>query len=185
MRERALAPRPFEMRPVEPPTPIRSVPHEAQPPRAHGVAQDRRASSPTIRRCIRYLLAYASDHSFVTTALLPHGVTWLTPGMQVASLDHVMWFHQPFRVDEWLLYVIDSPAAHGARGLVRGRVFSQRRAARRVDGARGAHPPALAAAVVGARRARSRYWPNTASRKLVAGKTTRAPTGGGAQGTNP
>jgi acyl-CoA thioesterase-2 len=73
----------------------------------------------------RYLLAYASDHSLITTALLPHGVTWLAPGMQIASLDHVMWFHQPFRVDEWLLYVIDSPAAHGARGLVRGRIFTR------------------------------------------------------------
>lgn len=72
-----------------------------------------------------YLLAYASDNSFVTTALLPHGVTWITPGMQVASLDHVMWFHRPFRVDEWLLYVIDSPMAHGARGLVRGRIFTR------------------------------------------------------------
>lgn len=72
-----------------------------------------------------YLLAYASDHSFITTALLPHGVTWLTPGMQIASLDHVMWFHQPFRVDEWLLYAIESPAAHGARGLVRGSVFTR------------------------------------------------------------
>ena len=47
--------------------------------------------------------------------------SWLTPGMQVASLDHVMWFHQPFRFDDWLLHVIDSPTAHGARGLVRGR----------------------------------------------------------------
>ncbi len=73
----------------------------------------------------RYLLAYASDHSFITTALLPHRANWYTPGMQVASLDHVMWFHQPFRVDEWLLHVIDSPAAHGARGLVRGRIFSR------------------------------------------------------------
>jgi acyl-CoA thioesterase-2 len=73
----------------------------------------------------RYLLAYASDYSFITTALLPHAVSWLTPGMQVASLDHVMWFHQPFRVDEWVLHVIDSPAAHGARGLVRGRVFTR------------------------------------------------------------
>ena len=52
-------------------------------------------------------------------------MTWLTPGMQVASLDHAMWFHQPFRVDEWLLHVMDSPAAHGARGLVRGRIFSR------------------------------------------------------------
>jgi acyl-CoA thioesterase-2 len=72
-----------------------------------------------------YLLAYASDYAFVGTALLPHGVTWLTGNVQVASLDHVMWFHQPFRVDEWLLHVIDSPTAHGARGLVRGSVFTR------------------------------------------------------------
>ena len=71
------------------------------------------------------LLAYASDNGFVTTALLPHGVTWLTPGMQVASLDHAMWFHHPFRFDEWLLHAIDSPCASGSRGLVRGRVFTR------------------------------------------------------------
>jgi acyl-CoA thioesterase-2 len=73
----------------------------------------------------RYLLAYASDHAFMTTALLPHGVTWLTPGMQIASLDHAMWFHRPFRVDEWLLHVIDSPVARGARGLARGSLFNR------------------------------------------------------------
>jgi acyl-CoA thioesterase-2 len=85
-------------------------------------AIDRLPDDPALHR---YLLAYASDHSFITTALLPHGVTWITPRMQVVSLDHVMWFYQPFRVDEWLLYVIDSPIAHGARGLVRGRIFTQ------------------------------------------------------------
>src|SRR3954468_2652266 len=73
----------------------------------------------------RYLLAYASDAWFLTTSLLPHGVTWLTPGMQVASLDHAMWFHAPFRADEWLLHVIDSPAASGSRGLVRGSVYKR------------------------------------------------------------
>jgi acyl-CoA thioesterase-2 len=71
------------------------------------------------------LLAYASDSHFLTTAMQPHGVNWLTPGMQVASLDHAMWFHRPFRLDEWLLYEIDSPSASGARGLVRGNFFSQ------------------------------------------------------------
>ncbi len=71
------------------------------------------------------LLAYASDFMFLGTSLLPHGVTWLTPGMQVASIDHVMWYHQPARVDDWLLYSMDSPAAHGARGLVRGRIFTR------------------------------------------------------------
>jgi acyl-CoA thioesterase-2 len=72
----------------------------------------------------RAMLAYVSDNAFITTSLLPHGVGWHTPGMQVASLDHVMWFHEPFRADEWLLYVIESPKAHGARGLVRGKVFA-------------------------------------------------------------
>ncbi len=59
------------------------------------------------------------------TALQPHGVSWLTPGMQVASLDHAMWFHRPFRMDEWLLHTIESPSASGARGLVRGHFFDR------------------------------------------------------------
>jgi acyl-CoA thioesterase-2 len=71
------------------------------------------------------LLAYASDHAFLGTALFPHGVTFFSGEVQVASLDHVMWFHAPFRVDEWLLHVIDSPRARGGRGLVRGRVFTR------------------------------------------------------------
>jgi acyl-CoA thioesterase-2 len=78
--------------------------------------------SPALHRA---LLAYASDAWFLSASLLPHGVTWLTPGMQVASLDHAMWFHAPFRADEWLLHVIDSPAASGSRGLVRGSVFKR------------------------------------------------------------
>src|SRR4051794_7514616 len=122
LRERATAERPFEMKPVDPPAdPF--LPSPRPPRRMIWLrAVDKLPDDPALHR---YLLAYASDYSFVTTALLPHRVTWLTPGMQIASLDHVMWFHQPFRVDEWLLHVIDSPAAHGARGLVRGRVFAR------------------------------------------------------------
>ena len=120
--KRALAERPFELRPVghedDPFHPAPKPPHRMVWLKTAGRLPD----DPALHR---YLLAYASDHSLITTALLSHGVTWLTPGMQVASLDHVMWFHQPFRVDEWLLYVLDSPAAHGARGLARGRVFTQ------------------------------------------------------------
>ncbi|HEY6877751.1 MAG TPA: acyl-CoA thioesterase II [Polyangiales bacterium] len=85
-------------------------------------AVDKLPDSPALHA---YLLAYASDFSFMATALLPHGVHWFTPGMQVASLDHVMWFHRPFRMDEWLLHAIDSPNASGARGLVRGSVYKQ------------------------------------------------------------
>jgi acyl-CoA thioesterase-2 len=73
----------------------------------------------------RYLLAYASDFSFLGTSMDPHGVSWLVPGMQVASLDHSMWFHRPFRFDDWLLYSVESPSASGARGLVRGQFFDR------------------------------------------------------------
>jgi acyl-CoA thioesterase-2 len=122
LRERAVAARPFELRPIgndaDPFHPVSSPPLRM----LWLKTADRLPDDPALHR---YLLAYASDHSLITTALLPHGVTWLTPGMQVASLDHVMWFHQPFRVDEWLLYVLDSPAAHGGRGLARGRIFTR------------------------------------------------------------
>jgi acyl-CoA thioesterase-2 len=121
-RQRATAERPFEMRWVNPPDDI-FVPPKMAPQRAVWMKTvDRLPDDPTLHP---YLLAYASDHGLIGTALLPHAVTWLMPGMQIASLDHVMWFHQPFRVDEWLLHVMDSPAAHGARGLVRGRVFTR------------------------------------------------------------
>jgi acyl-CoA thioesterase II len=83
---------------------------------------DRVPDDPALHR---YLLAYASDFSFLGTALDPHGVSWLTGGMQVASLDHAMWFHRSFRVDDWLLYDVESPTASGARGLVRGRFFDR------------------------------------------------------------
>jgi acyl-CoA thioesterase II len=122
LRERATGERPFELRPVGP----SDDPFNPSPsPPLRMVWLKAVSKLPDDPALHRYLLAYASDHSLITTALTPHGVTWLTPGMQVASLDHAMWFHQPFRVDEWLLYVLDSPGAHGGRGLARGRVFTQ------------------------------------------------------------
>jgi acyl-CoA thioesterase-2 len=121
LRERATAERPIEIRPVDPVDPMRPV---AQPPSRllWFRAADRLPDRPSVHQ---YLLAYASDFHFLTTAMQPHGVTWLTPGMQVASLDHAMWFHRPFRMDDWLLYAVESPSASGARGLVRGQVFSR------------------------------------------------------------
>ena len=59
------------------------------------------------------------------TALLAHGVSYRDPRLQLASLDHSLWMHRPFRADEWLLYIMDSPSAAGARGFVRGQVFTQ------------------------------------------------------------
>jgi acyl-CoA thioesterase-2 len=73
----------------------------------------------------RALLAYASDFHLIGTAMLPHGISYLQHNVQVASLDHALWFHRPFRADEWLLYACDSPTAQGARGLTRGLVFAR------------------------------------------------------------
>jgi acyl-CoA thioesterase II len=120
--ERANAERPFEMRSADPD----EDPFAPAPRAPRRLLWLRTAAAlPDDPALHRYLLAYVSDFSFVTTSLLPHGANWLVPGLQIASIDHVMWFHQPFRCDEWLLHVIDSPAAHGARGFVRGRFFTR------------------------------------------------------------
>lgn len=73
----------------------------------------------------QYLLAYASDFHFLATALQPHGVGVFAGKMQLASIDHAMWFHRPFRMDEWLLYSVESPTSSASRGLVQGRFFTQ------------------------------------------------------------
>jgi acyl-CoA thioesterase II len=71
------------------------------------------------------LLAYVSDYHLIATAMRPHGYTLASPGVVVASIDHAMWFHRPVRVDEWLLYSIESPAAAGARAFARASLFSR------------------------------------------------------------
>jgi acyl-CoA thioesterase-2 len=71
------------------------------------------------------MLAYASDYRILLTALQPHGIPYRSPGLQIASLDHSLWMHRPFRADEWLLYSTDSPVTSGARGFVRGTIHSQ------------------------------------------------------------
>ena len=70
------------------------------------------------------VLTYASDLTLLGATLVPHGRVLGTPGIQTASLDHAMWFHRPFRADEWLLYDQVSPSASGARGLAIGRIFT-------------------------------------------------------------
>jgi len=72
----------------------------------------------------RNLLAYVSDYQLLATAMLPHGGRFTHGNIQLASLDHAMWFHRPFRIDEWLLYALESPTATTARGLACGRFFS-------------------------------------------------------------
>ena len=71
----------------------------------------------------RSMLAYASDFHMIGTATFPHGISYIQPNVQMASLDHAMWFFRPFRADEWLLYSCDSPSAQGARGLARGSIY--------------------------------------------------------------
>ncbi|TWH99063.1 acyl-CoA thioesterase-2 [Luteimonas cucumeris] len=71
----------------------------------------------------RALLAYASDFHLLGTATFPHGISYYQPNVQMASLDHALWFHRPFRADEWLLYSIDSPSAQDSRGLARGSIY--------------------------------------------------------------
>ncbi|WP_300614832.1 acyl-CoA thioesterase II [Dokdonella sp.] len=78
--------------------------------------------SPVLHRA---LLAYASDFHLIGTTLFPHGISFLQRNVQVASLDHAMWFHRPFRVDEWLLYSCDSPTAQDGRGLARGMFYDE------------------------------------------------------------
>ncbi|RWX53422.1 acyl-CoA thioesterase II [Photobacterium chitinilyticum] len=114
--------RPIEVRPVtvvNPLAPKPEAPKQYLWIKANGEMPD----DPRIHQ---YVLAYASDWGFLVTALQPHGVTLMTPKMKVATIDHSMWFHRPFRMDEWLLYAIDSPSASGARGLVRGEIYNQK-----------------------------------------------------------
>ncbi len=111
---------PFELRRVEARDDLRP---QKQPPLQNVWFRlvDRIADAPALHRA---MLAYASDFNLIGTAMLPHGISFLQSNVQVASLDHAMWFHRPFRVDEWLLYSCDSPTAQGARGLARGMIFS-------------------------------------------------------------
>jgi acyl-CoA thioesterase-2 len=75
-----------------------------------------------LHQCV---LAYASDFTLLDTALIAHGKLMFDKDLQLASLDHAMWFHRPFRADDWLLYAQDSPSAFGARGFCRGSVFTR------------------------------------------------------------
>jgi len=114
--------RPFDIRHV--PSPIwmsvegPHVPHQAVWFKALGTLPD----EPNLHRAA---MAYLSDYTLLEPILRAHGVPWATPGLKVASLDHAMWWHRFGRVDEWLLYVQESPNAIGGRGLSLGRIFSR------------------------------------------------------------
>ncbi|MFM1815740.1 MAG: hypothetical protein RLZ98_2435 [Pseudomonadota bacterium] len=113
--------RPFEMRPVDISrylTRAKTEPVQYIWLRANGDLPD----DPVLHQTV---LAYASDFTLLDTALIAHGKLLFDQDIQVASLDHAMWLHRPFRADEWLLYAQDSPSAGGARAFCRGSVFSR------------------------------------------------------------
>ena len=85
----------------------------------------RAGTLPDNSRLHRCVLAYASDFTLLDTALIAHGKLLFDTDIQLASLDHGLWFHRPVRADDWLLYVQDSPSAHASRGFCRGSVFTR------------------------------------------------------------
>ena len=121
IRQMAERPRPIDMRPVDPQffmagkpaPPVQYVWMRASQP----IGDD-----PVFNQAV---LAYASDMSFLSTAMRPHGMNWQTPGLQSASIDHAIWFHRPSNFSEWHLYVQKSPSASGARGFNLGEIYTQ------------------------------------------------------------
>ncbi|MFD5225621.1 acyl-CoA thioesterase [Microbacterium sp. NPDC058342] len=119
---RLLAERPADIRHISGPL-FLEVHGERVPQQA--VWMRMRAPLPDDPRLHRAALAYLSDMTIQESILRRHGVTWQTPGLKVASLDHAMWWHRFGRVDEWMLYVQESPNARGGRGLAQGRIHSR------------------------------------------------------------
>lgn len=124
MRDTYLLPKPIEIRPCAPMNPFEL---EIREPIKHVWFRtaDHLGDLEEAELMHQALLAYSSDFGLMGTAMLPHGITFMQSNLQAASLDHAMWFHRPFRADEWLLYSIDSPSASGARGLNRGSIYTQ------------------------------------------------------------
>ncbi|MBF0099638.1 MAG: acyl-CoA thioesterase II [Desulfobacterales bacterium] len=121
IRAKLTCDRPIEIRPVNPINPFKP---EKLPPVRYSwfKAVDKLPDDISLHR---YLLAYASDFGLVATSLYPHGHTFWEPQMQVASLDHAMWFYREFRMDDWLLYKMESPCAGNARGLNHGYIYTR------------------------------------------------------------
>jgi len=116
--------RPVELRPVDLGRYLPMKKGETRPAqqKAWLRAPQKLPDDPAIHRAV---LAYMSDMTLLDTSLVSHGTTVFNPGIQAASLDHALWFHRPFRADDWLLYVQDSPNANGALGLTRGGIYAR------------------------------------------------------------
>ena len=121
MRRYLTDKRPFEFRPVKP---FNFAEPEKLPPVKHVWirAVDKLPDDLVLHQ---NLLAYVSDYELLATATLPHGLTFGRGTIIMASLDHALWFHRRFAVDQWLLYSMDSPSASGVRGFSRGQLFTE------------------------------------------------------------
>ncbi|WP_117233309.1 acyl-CoA thioesterase II [Vibrio maerlii] len=113
--------KPIEIRPVTVVNPLK--PTKEKPKQYLWVRTN--GALPDDQLIHQYILGYASDWGFLVTALHPHEVSLMTPNFQVATIDHSIWYHRPFKMDEWLLYAIESPTASNTRGLVRGEIYNQ------------------------------------------------------------
>ena len=121
IRQKFLAEKPIDLRPVQ-------KYNWLQPEKSEATCQmwvKANGDLPDDLRIHTYMLAYTSDFHFLPTALFPHGVSHWQPSFQIATIDHAMWFHRPFRFDDWLLYCMDSPSASNGRGLVKGQIFNR------------------------------------------------------------
>ncbi|MCH8506828.1 MAG: acyl-CoA thioesterase II [Ectothiorhodospiraceae bacterium] len=114
--------KPIEIKPIDPEHPLKPEPKPEALRHAWFRTAGKLPDDPLLHQA---LLAYASDFRLLGTALLPHGKTVYQGGTQMASLDHAMWFHRPLRMDDWLLYTMESPSASNARGFTRGRIYSR------------------------------------------------------------
>ncbi len=121
VRGKFLSEKPIELRPVEQ---YNWINPEKSEPLCHMWIKAN-GQLPDDPRIHKYMLAYTSDYHFLPTALFSHGVSHWQPNFQIATIDHAMWFHRPFRFDDWLLYVMESPTTSGGRGLVQGKIYNQ------------------------------------------------------------
>ncbi|CAN5789166.1 MAG: acyl-CoA thioesterase II [Gemmatimonadetes bacterium] len=121
LREIYTQERPIEFRPIEPVDPFQ--PRAAEPLKHAWLKAAGEMPDDILQH--QAVLAYASDYGLLGAALLPHALSFRQPHVQAATLDHAMWFHRRFPVDEWLLYTMESPSAGGARAFTRGSIFTR------------------------------------------------------------